>query len=324
MSDRRAWLPAYLSLAFIWGCSFLLNEIALRAFGPTQVAFGRLAFGALTLAVVVLLQRSRVRLAQPFWLPMLGVALVLSAVPFVLIAFAQTRLTSILAGLMNATTPLWAVLFVAVLVPTARATRGQVLGVLTGFLGIAVLLGVWDVGGIDLVGAAAMLAATACYGFGTVLMQRFLAPSGLPGTTLSFLQLTLASLFLLPLAPVGGAPDGPVLASVLAMVGLGALGSGLAYVLFWRVIRSAGATIGATVTYLVPLVSTTLGVLVLGEPLTWYQLAGGAIVLSGVAITQTAVRDRRGGTPTGPPPGSALPASDPAAGPPPSTAEPPR
>jgi drug/metabolite transporter (DMT)-like permease len=96
----------------------------------------------------------------------------------------------------------------------------------------------------------------------------------------------LATAIVLPVVPLGGAPSEIRAESVLALIGLGALGAGLAYVLFWRVVRTAGPTIAATVTYLIPLVSTTLGIVVLGEELTWNQPVGGMIALVGVALAQ--------------------------------------
>lgn len=282
----RAWLPPYLSLVVIWGCSFLFNELALRSFSPVTVAFGRISLGALTLVIVLGLMRQRVRLERSQLLDLVIVAAILTAVPFALIAFAQTRVTSILAGLLNTTTPLWVAIFVALIIPPERATRQQGLGLLLGFVGIGVLLGVWNVDQLDAVGALAMLGATACYGFGTAWMRYRLAGSSLSGVSLSGVQLVIATALLLPVLPLGGAPSEIRVESVLALIGLGVFGAGLAYVLFWRVVRTAGPTIAATVTYLIPLVSTTLGIVVLGEELTWNQPVGGVIALVGVALTQ--------------------------------------
>jgi drug/metabolite transporter (DMT)-like permease len=284
--SRRDWLPAYLALVLVWGCSFLFNELALRSFSPIAVAFGRISLGALTLVIVLLVMRQPIRLQRSELKDLVVVAAIITAVPFTLIAFAQTRVTSILAGLLNATTPLWVAVFVAVLIPLERATRQQRLGLLLGFVGIGVLLGVWDVDTLDMVGILAMLGATACYGFGTAWMRWRLADSSLSGASLSGVQLVLATAIVLPVVPLGGAPSEIRPESVLALIGLGALGAGLAYVLFWRVVRTAGPTIAATVTYLIPLVSTTLGILVLGEQLTWNQPVGGAIALVGVALAQ--------------------------------------
>ena len=284
--SRRLWLPSYLGLVLIWGCSFLFNEWALRSFSPLAVAFGRISLGALTLVVVLVALRQPVRLQRSQLLDLVVVAAVLTAVPFVLIAFAQTRVTSILAGLLNATTPLWVAIFVALLIPVERASQRQVVGLLVGFAGIAVLLGVWDVEALDVPGTLAMLGATACYGMGTAWMRWRLADTPLSGASLSAVQLVIASALLLPLVPLGGAPGEIRPESVVALLGLGIFGAGVAYVLFWRVIRTAGPTIAATVTYLIPLVSTTLGILVLGEPLSWNEPVGGAIALVGVALAQ--------------------------------------
>ncbi len=284
--SRRDWLPAYLALVLVWGCSFMFNELALRSFSPIAVAFGRISLGALTLVVVLLAMRRPIRLQRSELKDLVVVAAIITAVPFTLIAFAQTRVTSILAGLLNATTPLWVAVFVAVLIPLERATRQQGLGLLLGFVGIGVLLGVWDVDTLDMVGVLAMLGATACYGFGTAWMRWRLAGSSLSGASLSAVQLVLATALVLPVLPLGGAPSEIRPESVLALIGLGALGAGLAYVLFWRVVRTAGPTIAATVTYLIPLVSTTLGIVVLGEQLTWNQPVGGAVALVGVALAQ--------------------------------------
>ena len=284
--SRRDWLPAYLALVLVWGCSFMFNELALRSFSPIAVAFGRISLGALTLVVVLVAMRQPIRLQRSELKDLVVVAAILTAVPFTLIAFAQTRVTSILAGLLNATTPRWVAVFVAVLIPLERATRQQGLGLLLGFVGIGVLLGVWDVDTLDMVGILAMLGATACYGFGTAWMRWRLAGSSLSGASLSAVQLVLATALVLPVLPLGGAPSEIRPESVLALIGLGALGAGLAYVLFWRVVRTAGPTIAATVTYLIPLVSTTLGIVVLGEQLTWNQPVGGVIALVGVALAQ--------------------------------------
>lgn len=284
--SRRGWLAPYLGLVLIWGCSFLFNELALRSFSPLAVAFGRTSLGAVTLVAVLVLLRQRVRLERSQLIDLVIVAAVITAVPFVLIAFAQTRVTSILAGLLNSTTPLWVAVFVALIIPAERATRAQLTGLAVGFAGMAVLLGVWNVDALDLPGILAMLGATACYGLGTAWMRWRLAGSALSGASLSGVQLIIATAILLPVVSVGGAPDVVLLESVLALVGLGVFGAGLAYVLFWRVVRSAGPTIAATVTYLIPLVSTTLGIVVLGEALTWNQPVGGVITLVGVALAQ--------------------------------------
>ncbi len=188
-------------------------------------------------------------------------------------------------------------MFVALLLPAERPDRVQVGGLVLGFAGIAVLLGVWNSGAIDLVGGVMLLGATFCYGIGNAWSRRRLTGTGLSTVALPAIQLAVGALVILPFAvstPLAGALAP---APALALLALGLGGTGLAYVLFWRVMAVAGATVTASVTYVIPLVSTTLGVLVLHEGLHWYEPVGGAVVLAGVALTQWGAARRRAATP---------------------------
>ena len=183
------------------------------------------------------------------------VGAVMTAIPFVLFALAEQRVSSVLAGLVNATTPLFTAVFVALLLPAERPDRLQVGGLVLGFGGIAVLLGVWDSGAIDLVGGVMLLGATFCYGLGNAWSRRRLTSTGLSNVALPAIQLAVGALLILPFAvstPLAG-PMAP--APALALLALGLGGTGLAYVLFWRVLAIAGATVTASVTYVIPLVS---------------------------------------------------------------------
>lgn len=289
-TPATSWLPAWTGLVLLWGCSFLFMSLALRVFSPMQVAFGRVLLGGLLLYVVVAATRQRLRWpVRRVRRDIVIVALTLSALPFACIAVAQTRITTVLAGLLNAVTPLWAALFLVLLLPSERPTRWQFAGLVTGVVGLGVLLGAWDVGSVDLLGAALLLVATASYGFSTVWTRSHLGGPDAPrGALLPALQLAASTALLLPLVPVGGAPDtsADLTVAVLAMLGVGFGGTGVAYLLFFRLVRTAGATVAATTTYGVPLVSTTLGALVLHEPVSWNQPVGGVVVLAGVAMAQ--------------------------------------
>ncbi|KQR08344.1 DMT family transporter [Cellulomonas sp. Leaf334] len=291
--STRGWLGPYLLLAVLWGCSFLFIALALQTFAPTQVAFGRIAIGFALLAVILLVRRERVRVERRRIGDFVMVGAVMTAIPFVLFALAEQRVTSVLAGLVNATTPLFTAVFVALLLPSERPDRVQVGGLVLGFGGIAVLLGIWNSGAIDLVGGLMLLGATFCYGLGNAWSRRRLTSTGLSNVALPAVQLAVGALVILPFAastPLTG-PIAP--APALALLALGLGGTGLAYVLFWRVLAIAGATVTASVTYVIPLVSTTLGVLVLHEGLHWYEPVGGAIVLAGVGLTQWGAARRR-------------------------------
>ena len=290
-----SWFPGYLALAVIWGSSFMFIKIGIRELHPMYVALGRVTAGALTVALVLLITRSRLPRDPRVWGHLAVVGAVGVAIPFTLFGYGEQRVASVLAGIWNATTPL-VVLPVAVLVfRTERMTVRRTAGIVLGFVGVLTVLGVWrGVGGVQLTGQLLCFGAAVCYGFAIPYQRRFL--SGLPdsGVAIPAGQLAMAAVELAIVAPfVAGAPPSPtrlsadVIASVLA---LGALGTGLAFVLMFRVIRFAGASASASVTYLLPIVATVIGVLGLGEHIRWNQPVGALVVLAGVAVSQGFLR----------------------------------
>lgn len=298
----RSWLVAYLGLAVIWGLSFALIKQGLTALTPIQVTACRMGFGALAVVVVLAVTGGLPRPSLGEWRTLAVLGIVGLAVPFALIAFAETRVTSILAGLLNAATPLFTAIFVSLMIPTERPRRIQIVGLLLGFVGIGVLIGAWDLSGtgVDPVGVLAMLAATVCYGFGVTYGRIALADTRLAGVQLTAGQLVAGAVFLILLLPFDpGTPPGPLSATaVVSVVALGVVGTGLAMVMFWHVLREAGATVASTVTYVIPLVSTSVGVVMLREGLIWHQVVGGVVVIGGVVLTQWPQLTGRGVAPT--------------------------
>lgn len=286
----RSWLAAYFALAVIWGLSFALIKQGLTALTPLQVTACRMGLGAAAVIVVLAVGGGLPRPTLREWRQLAILGIVGLAVPFALIAFAETRVTSILAGLLNAATPLFTAVFVSLMIPSERPRRIQVAGLLVGFLGIGVLIGAWDMGGtgVDPVGVVAMVAATVCYGFGVTYGRTALRDTRLAGIQLTAGQLAAGAVFLLILLPIDpAAAPGPLTpTAVVSVLALGVLGTGLAMAMFWHVLRQAGATVASTVTYVIPLVSTTVGVVVLREGLVWHQIVGGLIVIGGVVLTQ--------------------------------------
>lgn len=292
----RAWLPYFLGVSAAWGSSFLFIAVALRSFAPSQVALGRLLFGAVVLIAMVLALR---RLPRLTWRSVLALGLVgafMSGIPLILIPLAQQHITSILASLLNATTPLWTALFVALLIPTERVSRGQMLGLVLGAFGIAILVGAWQVEDFPALGVAFMLGATACYGIGSTLSRVMLNRVQESPVVLSATQISLSVLIVAPFALAAPAPQAGAVAldswSLWALIALGVTGTSFAYVWFWKIVKAAGATTATSVTYVVPVVATVLGVLVLGEQLHWYEPVGAAVVLTGVWLAQRKPRPR--------------------------------
>lgn len=292
---EREWLAPYLVLTAVWGSSFLFIEVGLQALNPAQVAFSRVALGAAALLITLVFQRRGLPRQWNTWRHLIVVGITFNALPFALFAWAQTQISSILAGIWNATTPLWTVAMGLLLVPAVRPTRAVVGGLALGFFGVVVVFGPWSIttegsstSGF-LAGTAACLAATASYGFAVTYTGKHLTGSTHPESPAQFpaAQLLVATAALsMVVVPLGNPPTSVPSTVVLAMLALGVLGTGFAYVLLYRVVTIAGATTASTVTYLIPLVSTTLGIVVLGESLTWNEPLGAALVLTGAWLTR--------------------------------------
>jgi drug/metabolite transporter (DMT)-like permease len=285
------WLPSFLALAAIWGTSFLFIKVGVRELHPLWLTFARVAAGAGVLLAVLAVTRDRLPREPRLWGHLVVVAALGVAIPFTLFGYGEQRVSSVLAGIWNAATPLVALPLAALVFRTEPLTRRRVAGIALGFLGVLVVLGVWrDVGGSQLTGQLMCFGAAMCYAVAIPYQKKFIAGRAGSGVSIAAAQLLMALLQLAVLAPLlAGAPPAPARLStqvVLCVLALGALGTGLAFVLNLRVIRVAGASTSASVTYLMPVVATLVGVLILGEHLIWNQPVGAAIVLAGVAISQ--------------------------------------
>ena len=285
---RKSWLPAYIALGLIWGCSFIFIELGLEFLTPFGVAFIRCALGAITLLIVVKLRNIALPKEKSTWRKLWIVALLLNVVPGILFAFAQQYVTSVLAGIINATTPLMAMVFMLLLFREQKLKREQIIGLFIGAFGVMVVLGIWKgVGENQLLGVVALLLAVSCYGYSFPYTTRKILPLGLRPETAATVQLIMAAITLLPLYLFDGiAEDNYQLNSLLAMLALGVLGSGFAYIWNFSIIAAAGGSIASTVTYVTPVVAVFVGWLFLGEQITWHEPVGAVFVILGAAITQ--------------------------------------
>ena len=297
-STVRQWLPGLLVLAAIWGSSFLFIKVGVREMHPAYVTLGRVGSGALALLVALLVTRDRLPRSARVWLHLNVVSAVGVVLPFTLFGYGEQRISSVLAGIWNAATPL-IVLPVATLVfRTERFTGRKVAGVLLGFVGVLVVLGVWrGVGGSHLTGQLMCFGAAACYGVVIPYQKRFIAGEASSAMALSAGQLLVGTAQIALVAPLlGGAPPNPAqipFAAVASVLALGVLGTGLAFMIHMRNIRIAGASTASMVTYLIPLFAAVIGIVVLRERLAWYQPVGALIVLAGVAVSQGLLARRR-------------------------------
>ncbi|GAA0364654.1 DMT family transporter [Microbispora corallina] len=292
----RRWVPSFILLALIWGNSFFFIKVALGSLHPLQISFGRMAIGALTLLVALLATGRRLPRDPRLWGHFAVASIVLTTVPFTLFGYGEQHVSSVLAAIWNATTPLCTLLF-ALLLRSERATAGRVTGLGLGFAGVMVVLGVWEpISGGAMIGSLACFCAAACYGIGGAYMGRFITPRGEEPIVLATAQLLAGTAELAVLTPLAGVAlvDPHVPAGVWgSLVALGAFGTGIAYLLLYRVQRMAGVTTTSTVTYLIPVFAAASGVVVLHEGLTWNQPVGALVVLAGIAVIQGLVPLRR-------------------------------
>ncbi len=299
-TQRVPWQAKFLALAVIWGSSFLFMMVGLRALEPVQISTLRVLSGGSVLLALAAATGTRLPRERSTWGHLMVSGFLLSTLPFTLFAYGETRVSSALAGIGNAVTPIATLLAAMVFLPSDRPTRRKVTGVLLGLLGVVVILPPWrDLGRPDLVGFGATLLAGTSYGLGWVYNRRTIGGRDLGGLAQPTAQLVAAGGQLVVVLlgwwlvnrssvalPWSVRPGSAPLWPVLAVLALGVLGTGVAFAFQFDVVRAAGPTVGATVTYLIPIVAVLLGVLVLGERLSWPQLVGAGIVIGSAALTQ--------------------------------------
>jgi drug/metabolite transporter (DMT)-like permease len=216
------------------------------------------------------------------------VSLLLNVIPGILFALAETEVTSILAGIINAVTPLMTLIAIILVSRNEPPTKPQVIGLLIGFLGVLTVLGAWNgLGTNPLWAILVLLAAVTCYGFSFPYSRRFILPANLSPESMATAQVSLGALTLLPLFIFDGVNGNEYrIGPVLAMVALGVFGSGFAYIWNFTIMRAAGSAIASSVTYVTPVVAVIVGLIFLQEKLHWYEPVGAIVVLLGAAIAQ--------------------------------------
>ena len=289
---RKTWLLSYVLLGITWGMSFLFIKQGLEFLTPLGVAFGRCSLGALTLIIIAKLKGAELPKDPKIWGHLLVVALLLNVFPGILFALAETKVTSILAGIINAVTPLMTVLAILLIGRDEKPKRAQLIGLALGFIGVATVMGVWQgLGENPILYVGMLLLAVTCYGFSFPYSRRFVMPYKLEPTPMATVQLICAAAVLLPGYLYDGiAKDEFKLIPVLSMLALGIFGSGVAYIWNFEIIRAAGSAIASSVTFVTPVVAVIAGIMFLGESVTWYEPVGALIVLFGAAIAQERIK----------------------------------
>jgi drug/metabolite transporter (DMT)-like permease len=287
-------LPRLFAVAFIWGWSFLFIKVALEGAPPTFIAFSRVVLGTAVLALILRRAGERVLPPRRQWVHGLVMGLFSSALPFTLIAWGEQRITSALASVLNACTPMAAALFAALLL-RERLRPAQFAGLFLGVGGVALVAGVGgsDLATSSLTGTLAVVGAAFSYGLAFPYARRFL--TGMSAAQMAVVPLIAAAILLAVPAAAETARHGLHLTPTRAgaIILLGCLGTGIALRLNYHTVLELGPTTASLVTYLVPVVGVTVGITVLDEPFSIRQLAGGLTIILSVALVQGRLLGRR-------------------------------
>jgi drug/metabolite transporter (DMT)-like permease len=291
----KSWLPAYLALALIWGNSFVFIKVGLESLTPAGVVFSRLALGMVTMLVISAATRTALP-PRRYWGPLFVAAFLMTSGGWFLFAFAEQYVSSALAGIINGATPLLTLAAILIAFPEEQPTRQRIVGLGIGFAGVLVVVGVWQgLGATTWLGIGACLLAVVGYGISFPYVRRHLATASSAVRPITFATglMIMGTVQITPVMLLTGYAHAPIGLHVgAAMVALGVLGSGVAYMLNFRVIERSDATTASTVTYVITLVAVVSGAVVLGEDISWNQPVGAALVVVGAATAQGLLRPR--------------------------------
>ena len=275
-----------LLLALLWGASFYFQKNVLLELRPFTLVFGRLALAAIALNIVVLISGFRFSVLRGHWGGMLLMGAINNAIPFCLFAWSQTRITSGLAAIFNATAPLFTVVAAHFLTRDEKLTGRKIAGVICGISGVIFILSPDLLTGPrgSIAGQLACVIAGICYSLSSIYARRF---RGIPSDVLAGVQAAIAALMVLPLALIVEQPwklAMPGARTWAALLGVGLLSTAMAYAIYFRLLARVGATNTIIVTFLIPVSALILGTLLLHEPLKLRQLGGMACIFLGLAI----------------------------------------
>jgi drug/metabolite transporter (DMT)-like permease len=288
-STTWVWIP-FLTLGFLWGSSYLWIKIGLETLPPLTLISGRLVLGAAFLAVVVAATRQTLPRGRRMYGHLLVMAVVNVVLPFILITVGEQSIDSALASILNATVPLTVIVIAPMFLPDERITVPRIAGLALGFAGVILLVApdLVNLSDSDITGELMMIGSSICYGVGNVYSKRNVR--GLRPAIPALFQVTFAALIVVPLAlliehPIGNVNPAPE--AIVAVVWLGVLGSGFAYLLFFTILAHWGSTRTSMVSYLLPVVGIALGAAVMGDPVTLNRLVGTGMIIAGIAMVNS-------------------------------------
>ncbi len=276
-------------LALVWGASFLFIKVGVETIPPLTFVFFRLIIAAVLLYGILRWQGLKLPRERNLWLGLAFVGFINAALPYTMFAWGEQQMganASGLASIYNATTPLWTVMFAQVFVRDERLTPLRTLGVLIGFSGVVYLFAnaIGTISSTDTWGQIVCLIAASCYGVGTLFVRRKFG--AVPALISAFGQMIAGAVWLFPIAVVVDRRSWqmPSLASLSALLALAIMGTAIAQILYFSLVKQVGATRTSQVTYLLPIFAIFWGWLALNEPLRADMLIGLGIILLGVIV----------------------------------------
>ena len=286
-----------LVLSAVWGGSFFFNEIALRELPVFTVVVARVVLAALILLLVMRIKGEALPRDHRIWAAFVGMGLLNNVIPFSLIVAGQQHVASGVASILNASTPLFGVIFAHFLTKDERMTRARLAGTVIGFAGVAVMIGPSALSGMggQLLPQLLCLGGAISYAFAGIYGRRFRSMGVTPLATATG-QVVVSSLILLPLMLIVDRPWAlpmPSPQAIAALIGVAAISTAFAYLLYFRILATAGATNLLLVTFLIPVSAILLGTLVLDEALLPRQIAGMALIGLGLAAIDGRLLRRR-------------------------------
>ncbi len=275
-----------LILSILWGGSFFFVGVAVKALPPLTIVVLRVGLAALALNLIVRVTGLRMPKGRRYWKAFFGMGLLNNMIPFCLIVWGQTHIASSLASIFNATTPMFTLLVAHALTNDEKISRGRIGGVFIGFIGVAVIIGLDSLGGLgtNTLAQLAVLGAALSYAFAGVYGRRFKSMGVAPLVTATG-QVTASTLLLAPLALVADQPwklTMPGFSVWAAIIGLALVSTALAYIIYFRILATAGATNLLLVTFLIPVSAILLGVAFLGEQLASKDIVGMILIFFGL------------------------------------------
>ncbi len=270
-------------LSITWGISFFFIKIALHSLQPLTIVFGRVLTAALALNLILRLRGEKLPRGWKQWRPFLVISLLNNVLPFTLIVWSETQISSGLTSILNASAPLWGVV-IAHFYNHEKLTNSKTIGILLGFGGVIVMIGFESLAGIGMntLAQVAMLGATFCYAFAGAYTQRIKQHSP---TVIAASQVTISSVIMFVLMVLIERPwlsPMPSLASLGAVLELGLIGTAAAFLLYFRILRRAGASNVLLVTFLIPVTALFVGIFFLNEQLQGIHIVGMGLIASGL------------------------------------------